>query len=85
MAAAAAKEAGPVAQIVAALDRPTLESQRLSTTLRIAVDTPTLIGGMTFAGDGENKANLYLFLTASVRELKDEEKAEEKGGEKPAK
>ncbi|HUE73031.1 MAG TPA: hypothetical protein VMP01_19255 [Pirellulaceae bacterium] len=83
--AAAAKDAGPVAQVVAALDRPALESQRLSTTLRIPVDTPTLIGGMTFAGDGESKANLYLFLTASVRELKDEEKAEVNEAEKPAK
>ena len=75
-AAAEGKDAGEVAQVVAALDRPALESQRLSTTLRIPVDMPTLIGGMTFGSGGENPANLYLFLTASVRELKDEEQAQ---------
>ncbi len=81
--AAAAEEAGPVAQVVAALDRPGLQSQRLSTTLRIPVDTPTLIGGMTFTGDGAGQANLYLFLSAAVRELKDEAAAKAKEDEKP--
>jgi hypothetical protein len=83
-AAAVAKDSGPVAQVVAALDRPALQSQRLSTTLRIPVDMPTLVGGMTFAGEGEGSANLYLFLTATVRELRDDEGAEVKGEEKPA-
>jgi hypothetical protein len=82
---AAAVDASPVAQVVAALDRPSLQSQRLSTTLRIPVDMPTLIGGMTFARVEDSRANLYLFLTASVRELKDEEGAEVKADEKPAK
>jgi len=81
---APAKEAGPVAQVVAALDRPALQCQRLSTTLRIPVDMPTLVGGMTFAGGAGENANLYLFLTATVRELKDEEGSELKGEEKPA-
>ena len=83
-AAAENKDAGQVAQVVAALDRPALQSQRLSTTLRIPVDTPTLIGGMTFGEGGDGPANLYLFLSASVRELKDEEKAAAEAAEKPA-
>jgi hypothetical protein len=82
--AAPAKDSGLVAQVVAALDRPALQSQRLSTTLRIPVEMPTLVGGITFAGE-ESEANLYLFLTATVRELRDEEGAEVKGEEKPEK
>jgi hypothetical protein len=34
-----------------------------------------LIGGMTFSG-GADDANLYLFLTARVQELRDDETAE---------
>lgn len=83
--AAADEEAGDVGQVVAALDRPALQSQRLATTLRIPVDTPTLVGGMTFAAAGAGEPNLYLFLTATVRELRDDEGAEVKGDEKPAK
>ncbi len=81
LAAAAAKDAaaGEVTQVVAAIDRPVLQSQRLSTTLRIPADRPTLIGGMSFPAPG-GEANLYLFLTAHVQELRDDE-----GGEiKPA-
>jgi hypothetical protein len=58
--------------VVAALDRPVLQSQRLSTTLRIPVGRPMLIGGMTFSA-GRAEPNLYLFLTPHVQELRDEE------------
>ena len=79
------KQDGAVGEVVAAIDRPALSSQRLSTTLRIPVDTPTLVGGMTFGGDDAAPANLYLFLTATVRELKDDEMQDEVSEEvKPA-
>jgi hypothetical protein len=76
--AEAAVANAPVTQVVAALDRPALESQRLSTTLRVPVDQPTLVGGMTFASSGPGGANLYLFVTAHVQELRDDEGAEVK-------
>ena len=66
-------DAAPVTQVAAALDRPALQSQRLSTTLRIPVGQPTLVGGMTFAASGTGGANLYLFVTAHVQELRDDE------------
>jgi hypothetical protein len=60
-------------EVVAAMDRPRLRSQRLSTTLRVPVGDPMLIGGMSFksfpvSGD----PNLFLFLKVSVQELRDE-------------
>jgi hypothetical protein len=63
-----------VSEVIASLDRPELATQTLSTTLRVPVGRPTLIGGMTFEKPGG--ANLYLFLTAHVQELRDEEGAE---------
>jgi hypothetical protein len=65
--------ASDVSQVVAALDRPVLLSQRLSTTTRIPVDKPTLIGGMTFGSSAADSPNLYLFITSHVQELRDEE------------
>jgi hypothetical protein len=65
--------AGDAAQVVGALDRPVLHSQQLSTTLRIPVGNPALVGGMTFLSGGANEPNLYLFLTAHVQELRDDE------------
>lgn len=76
-----AQAGGSVAQVIAALDRPALQSQRLSTTLRIPVGRPTLVGGMTFASAGAGGSNLYLFLTANVQELRDDEGGEVKGDE----
>ncbi|HEX5104058.1 MAG TPA: hypothetical protein VFV87_09625 [Pirellulaceae bacterium] len=76
-----AAKAGAVEQVIEALDRPPLASQRLSTTLRIPTGRPTLVGGMTFSGAGGGEANLYLFLTARVQELRDEEPKVEQGGE----
>ena len=71
-----------MAQVVAALDHPALQSQRLSTTLRIA--DARRRHDVRWRG-GESEANLYLFRTATVRELRDEERAKVKGDEKPAK
>lgn len=76
----AAKDAGEAAHVAAAIDRPVLQSQRLSTTLRVPADRPTLVGGMSFQTPGGD-ANLYLFLTAHVQELRDDEGAEIKPAE----
>lgn len=72
-----------IEQIIAAIDRPALQTQRLATTLRLPVGRPSLIGGMTFATDGEGPANLYLFVTASVQELRDDEGLQVKPDDKP--
>ena len=72
-----------IEQIIAAIDRPALQTQRLATTLRVPVGKPSLIGGMTFATDGEGPANLYLFVTASVQELRDDEGLQVKPDDKP--
>ncbi|MEX2173221.1 MAG: hypothetical protein WD872_02595 [Pirellulaceae bacterium] len=63
-------------QLVDSLDRPELDSQRLSTTVRMPVGRPMLVGGMTFAAPGADNPNLYLFLTTHVQELRDDEPAE---------
>jgi hypothetical protein len=72
------KPASTVEQVVAAIDRDPVESQRISTTLRIPVGRPTLVGGMTFHTKAAEEPNLYLFVTAIVQELRDEEGAEVK-------
>lgn len=72
-----------IEQIIAAIDRPALQSQRLATTLRVPVGKPSLIGGMTFTTEGEGPANLYLFITASVQELRDDEGLLVKPDDKP--
>ena len=60
-------------EIVAAIDRPVVQSQRLATTLRVPVGRPMLIGGMTFRQFAPEDPSLYLFLRAHVQELRDEE------------
>jgi hypothetical protein len=72
-----------IEQIVAAIDRPAVQTQRLATTLRVPVGKPSLIGGMTFATEGDGPANLYLFITASVQELRDDEGLLVKPDDKP--
>jgi hypothetical protein len=58
--------------VVAALDRPRLTVQRLSTTLRVPVDSTMLIGGMTMSKDPvANDPTLYLFVKLIVQELRD--------------
>ncbi len=72
-------------QLVDVLDRPLLQSQRLSTTLRIPVGRPMLIGGMTFSRSAASDPNLYLFVTARVQELLDDEHDAEPAAEMPPK
>jgi hypothetical protein len=76
-AAAGADRQGAAEQSVAAIERQPIQSQRVSTTLRIPVGRPTLVGGMTFPAQPSG-ANLYLFVSAVVLELRDEEGAEVK-------
>jgi len=65
---------GPAA-VVAALDRPRLVTQRLATTLRAPVDKVILIGGMSFSAKPQgDEPPLYLFLRATVQELRDDVK-----------
>lgn len=60
-------------RLVEALDRGAVQTQRLETTLRVPVGQPTLIGGMTFAGSEGKNSHLYLFITAKVQELRDDD------------
>ena len=63
-----------VAQLKAAVDRPQVDIQKLATTVRVPVDTPMLIGGMTFAARPQTGGkNLYLFVQAHVQELRNDE------------
>jgi len=58
---------------VALLDRPQIVRQHLETTVRLPVDQRMLVGGMTFESQPKpGEPNLYLFLTASVQELRDD-------------
>ena len=60
--------------ITAALDRPLVVVQRLSSTLRVPIDQPMLVGGMTFESDPKpGEPSLYLFVKASVQELRDDD------------
>jgi hypothetical protein len=72
-------EPNPIAALpIPAIDRPLLMNQRLSTTLRIPVGQPALVGGMTFESEpGPGEPNLYLFVEATVQELKDTSEAVE--------
>jgi len=64
------------AEVVAVLDRPRLTVQRFSTTLRLPVEKPMLVGGMTFeSAPVPGEPNLYLFLNVSVQELRDDVEA----------
>jgi hypothetical protein len=61
------------AEIVDAIDRPTLTTHRLSTTLRVPTDQTVLVGGMTFESQPEaGDPNLYLFVKTSVQDLREE-------------
>jgi hypothetical protein len=60
------------AGVVAAIDRPRLMTHRLSTTLRVPVGQPTLIGGITFESEPKpGEPSLYLFVKIAVQELRD--------------
>jgi hypothetical protein len=73
--AAKADEDSPMpADVVAAIDRPRLAVQRLSTTLRVPIDRTMLIGGMTMSDEQTAKdSTLYLFVKLIVQELRDGE------------
>jgi hypothetical protein len=74
---------GQISQIAAAVDRPRLVNHRLSTTLRVPVDRTMLVGGMTFESPAAGgPADLYLFVKASVQELRDDVRQEETVPEK---
>ena len=81
-------QAGSIDQIVAAIDRPSITTYQLATTLRVPVDRPILVGGMTFTGEPKaNEPDLYLFVKLAVQELRDDlpsDKPADKGGDKPA-
>jgi len=71
--AAGGTAAGLPAQVAAALDRPQLARHHLETTLRLPVGRRMLVGGMTFAGEPDpGQPGLYLFVKASVQELRDD-------------
>jgi hypothetical protein len=62
------------------VDRPKLATQRFSTTLRLPVDRVMLAGGMSFPHvDAPAGSSLYLFVRASVQELRDDRQADDAG------
>ncbi len=66
----------PPANVVAAIDRLNLAVQRFSTTVRLPVDRPMLVGGMTYQGRrSATDRTLYVFLKVSVQELRDDTEA----------
>ncbi len=68
------EDEGPAA-VVAALDRPRLLTQRLAMTLRAPVDRVMLVGGMTLSTKPQrDEPTLYLFLRATVQELREDVK-----------
>ena len=68
-----------------ALDRPTLLTHRLSTTVRAPVGKTMLVGGMTFERSAGNASNLYLFVRISVQQWEEPNEAEDVKAEKPVK
>jgi hypothetical protein len=74
-----------VKALVSAIDRPEVLTHRLSTTLRVPVGHPMLIGGMTFDGKPQaGEPNLYLFVTVAIQELRDDLDDEEAAPEEAA-
>ncbi len=64
---------GEVGQIVAVVERPQQSSYRLSTTLRVPIDSIVLAGGMTTSlRPAADEKALYLFVRTQVRELRDD-------------
>ena len=74
--ASADSQAKVVRELVAAVDRPRLNSYRLGTTLRVPIDETVLIGGMSATGEPQlGEPGLYLFVHLAVQELRDDEPA----------
>lgn len=71
----AAKAPADITAMVNAIDRPVVNVQLLSTTLRVPVDEVVLIGGMNFDATPSEAtgANLYLFVRIAVQELADDQ------------
>lgn len=60
-------------QIVKVIDSRRLNIHRLSTTVRVPVNRPMLVGGMSSGGHQQaGSHNLYLFVKASVQELRND-------------
>lgn len=56
-----------------------LQVHRLSTTLRVPLDKPILVGGMTNGEESHaSEPNLYLFVNVAVQERRDDKQAAEK-------
>lgn len=72
--------------IVRTIDRRRINIHRLSTTARVPVNRPYLIGGMSMPAADTEGLQMYLFVKVSVQELRnDQEQAEQPAGEKGAK
>ncbi len=70
-AAAAGKSAAR--DVAATIDRLNIANQHLETTLRVPVDRRILVGGMTFESQPKSgDPSLYLFVKATVQELRDD-------------
>jgi hypothetical protein len=71
-------------EVVLALDRPVVMAHSLSTTLRVPVDQVMLVGGMTADIHAESgEPQLYLFVSSSVQELRDDPLDGEEGSGRP--
>ena len=74
-------------QIVEVINQRQMHVHRLSTTLRVPINRPMLVGGMSSVGQ-LNKAGhtLYLFVKLSVQELRNdrEEEPEPAAADEPA-
>jgi hypothetical protein len=78
--AAATKEGSSTLKpidVANAIDRPRLAVQEFSTTVRLPVDRPMLVAGTTYRpreNYDEAEPDLYLFVTVSVQELRDDQR-----------
>jgi hypothetical protein len=57
--------------VISVIERPAVQTQRLSTTLRVPVEKTVLAGGMTFGSIPG--MSLYFFVRGFVQELRDDE------------
>ncbi len=68
--------AGSARDAAAAIDLPRLAIAQLATTIRAPVETTMLVGGMDLAGEpAAGDRGLYLFVSVSVQELRDDDQA----------
>jgi hypothetical protein len=62
-------------EIAEVIDERRFKVSQLSTTLRVPVNRPMLVGGMSMPGTGNE--NLYLFVKVSVQELRNDQEEED--------